>query len=355
MSLTPEKYQELLEKHGSLAAVARALGRDRRNLQRWVRRNMGAALREAPSVNPEEMLLPLLKQPRSVGELADLVDKGPRTVNAWLEKLVKRGFNLVQEGAAWKLETFVAPAEVQVNMPASGRLVFGAAGDSHLCSKYQQLTYLNDFYDRCAARGVTTVYHPGDLLAGIDVYRGQVNDIFRHTEDDQVQYAIENYPRREGIQTVVIGGNHDLVFVKRGNSDPVRQIATEREDITYLGPYSAWVQLTPLCSMYLLHPDGGTAYALSYKLQRLIASFEGGRKPNILLAGHWHQYCNIFQRNVHGFLTPCFEAQTDFERRRGLQPQIGGLILEIEFSADGSIQEIKHELVAYLKPKEHDY
>ncbi len=360
MRLTPDEYLRLYRQHGTHAAVARAIGRDLRSLQRWRKRN-GVVVGDDPAPEPQtdpdaEKLLPLLKGGRSIGDLADAVDKSPATVKRWLADLQTRGYNLAQAGESWRLDTYVAPAEARVDHSTrEARLRIGIVSDTHLGSKQQQLSHLEDFYARCQAAGVTDVYHAGDLLAGDGVYKGQTGEIFQHGEDDQVDYAAEAYPRREGVRTHVIGGNHDLVFVMHGGADPIRQLAAMRDDIDYLGPYSAWVQLAPNCVLYLVHGAGATAYAISYKLQKLIESFEGGRKPHLAAVGHWHQRAYMFARNVHGMLAGCFEAQTDFERRRALQPQIGGTILELEFADDGSVQTVKPEFVTYLVPKERDW
>src|SRR5690606_37202969 len=110
----------------------------------------------------------------------------------------------------------------------------------------------------------------GDMVTGVGVYRGQHAEIFLHTYDEQVDYTVENYPRREGITTHAIGGNHDLVFKKSIGADPLKAIADRRDDIEHLGQYSAWVELTPNFTLYLIHPAGSQAYAVSYKLQKLV-------------------------------------------------------------------------------------
>jgi hypothetical protein len=75
----------------------------------------------------------------------------------------------------------------------------------------------------------------------------------------------------------------------------------------------------------------------SYKLQKIVESFEGGKKPNVLVAGHWHSWCECSPRNVHAMLAMCFESQTDHERRNALQPVVGGLILDISFQEEGQV------------------
>ena len=251
---------------------------------------------------------------------------------------------------------YLVPSEARIDHTTSeNRLRIGIISDTHLCSREQQLTHLNDFYKRAYDAGVRDIYHAGDIIAGVDVYPGQSNDLICHTEDAQIDYCVENYPHIKGITTHVISGNHDLVFVKRKGGDPLKPISLRRPDINYLGQFSAWIKLQENCLLYLLHPDGGSAYADSYRLQKLIESFEGGNKPNIAVMGHFHRRCYIASRNVHGFLGACFEGQTDFLRRKAVQPVIGGTILDITLTDKGAIQDIGVKFRQYLVLKEKDY
>lgn len=332
--LTPAKYAEQYRLIGSKAGIARALGIDERNLRRWVNRNQKEidALMEAG--NNESPVFSMLRQA--------MLSEEEQTEVTQEEKINPRDY--------------LVPSESKVDHSTDKtRLKIGIIADTHLCSKQQQLTYLNDFYCRAYDAGVRDIYHAGDMIAGVDVYPGQSNDLIRFTEDEQVDYAVEYYPRIEGLTTHVISGNHDLVFVKRKGGDPLRLISLHRPDINYLGQFSAWVKLANDCSMYLLHPDGGSAYASSYKLQKLIESFSGGQKPHLAIMGHYHRRCYVSERNVHGFLGACFEAQTDFLRRKAVQPVIGGTILDIEFTDNGAIQDIGVKFKQYLVPKEKDY
>jgi len=357
MPLTVEQYNELLKEHGSLAAVARHLNRDQRNLRRWVKRNVEQAI-SVPSRRGDdpEALLSYLRKPRTITELAERIDRSEKTIHLWLDELEERGYNIHRSNDLWSLDTFIPASEAKIDHQTDKlHLTIGITADVHECSKQQQLSFHEDFYTRCEDRGVENIYDAGDTFAGVGVYRGQDMDIFQHTEEDQLEYVAAHHPKRKGITTHKIGGNHDLVFVKNKGADPVKQLALMRPDIKYLGAYSAWIKLAPGCELYMVHPDGGSAYATSYKAQKLVESFEGGRKPNIAVIGHYHKKLYLFERNVHVIMPGCWEAQTNFGTRRFLQPQIGGVILDIWFDDHGAIQTLKPEFVSYLIPKEHDY
>lgn len=301
-------------------------------------------------------VLKYLKEPMSIIELANILDCAPKKIQSEIEKLQAEGYQIVEYGDKYKLEKDIVPQEGHYEHPDEGlHFRVGMVSDTHLGGTEQQLTHLGDFYQTCKAKGVKTVYHCGDIVAGVDVYRGQHKELHAHTYDAQVDYAITNYPHVEGITTRIVSGNHDLAIIKKGGSDPVRQIVNARPDMEYLGQYSAWVELAPGFIAYFMHPLGGMSYALSYKLQKHVEAFEGGRKPNMFFAGHWHSFNYSYIRNVHAFLVPCFEAQTEFERRLGLNPTVGGLILDIKLNKDKSIQEVQPGLRVYSKMVKGDY
>jgi len=248
---------------------------------------------------------------------------------------------------------------VDASMFEGERIIFAVISCTHSASKYQQLTHLRTFYTYAQERGVKLVLHAGDVTAGIRVYRGQEYELFLHGEKAQREYVIEHYPRMEnGGKTIMIAGNHDYSFVKEAGCDIVENIADKREDIEYWGAYGAY-PILPRLKVYLQHTSGGVPYALSYRLQKNIEQFSPDAKPDIYFMGHLHKSCALFQyRNVTAFSLPCFESQTPYLRRKGLYPEIGGLIVEFFVNDKGrkdNLARMKFEWVPFYKPIEKDY
>ena len=233
---------------------------------------------------------------------------------------------------------------------------FGLIGDTHLGSKFQQLTYLWDFYEYCAKQGIKTVLHAGDMTDGNGyLYRGQQFEMFLHGFREQREYVIENYPKVDGIKTYVIMGNHDESWIKSADINIVEQIAREREDIEYIGRLGAYAFIEK-ARAYLIHPIGGSAYAQSYKAQKFIESFSSENKPQLFFLGHWHFALQGFLRNIHYMLTGCFQAQTPYELVRGLHPAIGGWILNFDLDKDGySIKNLETIFRPYYRIIKKDY
>ena len=228
-------------------------------------------------------------------------------------------------------------------------------GDTHLGSKYTQFTHLNNFYDICKAEGVKDVYHAGDLTDGIKMRPGHEFELYAVATDDILHDVVNNYPKRKGITTHFITGNHDASIYKHVGHDIGRSIAHNREDMNYLGRDCAVIKLTKKCTLELRHPWDGTAYSLSYKPQKMIDAMESDSKPNILVIGHYHKAEYLFYRNIHAFQAGCFEGQTPFTRGKGISVHIGGWILTIKVLKDGTIKSITPQFIPYYKSITNDY
>ena len=234
-------------------------------------------------------------------------------------------------------------------------LKFAIMGDTQIGSKYTQLTYLHDFYDLCEKEGIRDVYHTGDLTDGLKMRVGHEYELYEVSADEMRDDVVKNYPKREGITTHFITGNHDASIYKQVGYDIGQAVANERPDMKYLGRDCAIVNLTPKCKLELRHPWDGTAYALSYKLQKMIEAMESDSKPNILAVGHYHKAEYIFYRNVHALQTGCFQGQTPFTRGKGISVHMGGWIVTIHVDENGYIQRFAPEFIPFYASIKDDY
>lgn len=237
---------------------------------------------------------------------------------------------------------------------AGGVYKFGVVSCTHLGSKYQQLTHLNTFYALCKKQGVDTVFHCGDVVDGEHMWRGHEYDIFALGADSQIKYAVENYPKVKGISTKMISGNHDLSFWARSGINVVESIASKRDDIEYLSDNYALGTVGGL-KIGLMHAAGGVPYARSYKPQKIVEQLTPEMKPNFLFIGHWHVPAMVpSYRNVETVSMGCFQAQTPFLVRLGLQPVVSGLIVEMKVDGSG-LSSVKYEWIPFFKPVKNDF
>lgn len=228
-------------------------------------------------------------------------------------------------------------------------------GDTHFGSKYTQFKHLNNFYDICEAEGIKDIYHVGDLTEGLKMRPGHEYEIYVTAADEMIDDVVEKYPKRKGIITHYITGNHDSSIYKHVGYDIGKAIAQRRKDMDYLGRDCTVINLTDKCTLELRHPWDGTAYALSYKPQKMIEAMESDSKPNILAIGHYHKAEYIFYRNVHAIQTGCFQGQTPFTRGKGISVNIGGWIITIKVATDGTIKSICPQFIPYYSSIANDY
>lgn len=234
-------------------------------------------------------------------------------------------------------------------------LKFAIIGDTQLGSKYTQISHLKNFYELCASEGIKDVYHTGDVTDGLKMRSGHEYELYKTSADDMVQDVIKNYPRIEGITTHFITGNHDASIYKQVGYDIGNTITEKRPDMKYLGRDCALIFLTPNCKLELRHPWDGTAYALSYKPQKMIEAMESDSKPNILAIGHYHKAEYLFYRNVHCLQTGCFQGQTPYTRGKGISVHMGGWIVTIHVDKNGTITRFGSEFIPYYSSIKDDY
>lgn len=234
-------------------------------------------------------------------------------------------------------------------------IVFGLMGDTQFGSKYAQITYLHKFYDLLSERGITTCYHTGDITDGLTMRPGHEYELYEVSVDEMVADVVKNYPILKNGKTYFITGNHDASLYKLCGYDIGAAIARDRSDMVYLGRDTAVIQLSDNCSLELRHPWDGTAYAISYKVQKMVEAMDSNSKPSMLAIGHYHKAEYIFYRGVHVFQTGAFQSQTPFTRGKGISVHMGGWIVTVDVNDEGYVTRIVPEFIPFYEAIPEDY
>jgi predicted phosphodiesterase len=242
--------------------------------------------------------------------------------------------------------------ETRVDL-GSDHMRLGLVSDTHLGSRYEQLTALRSFYAYADSVKVHAYIHAGDLTQGSDrMHKGMELEVHAHGADAQAAYAAAVYPRSRR-RTYVITGNHDDSFLKDGGMNVVRRVCSQRPDLSYVGQDAAYLTLGSLRS-FVVHPDGGGSYAKSYKPQKLAESLPLDRRVGLLLVGHYHNWGAFRQKETVALMLPCFQSQYAWLARKALHPDIGGVIVDVWMDAEGRIRRFRHEVVDY-PPLDEDW
>jgi len=219
-----------------------------------------------------------------------------------------------------------------------GRYKIGIIADTHIGQeKFDEglFRFAGEVFRRS---GVKDVYHAGDILEGASGRDGQCFELTHIGFENQVNYAADLFKKYfKGLQVHGIIGNHDLWFKQKNNAGVnVGTVLQDRvPNFHYLGEMEADVKLGPKCTMKLFHAGDGTAYATSYKMQKLVESLEGGKKPAILVEGHYHKALYMFQRNVHCLEGSTICGQTGWMRGKKIPANKGFWVLDIETGKNG--------------------
>jgi len=216
----------------------------------------------AASTPTDSALMDALIKGADLQGLADALGTSARVAEAMVQDVRDRGFMVDERDGIYRLARIIPPAENRVTAPWAGEKVvrFGLMGDTQLGCMDTQITLLHKLYDFYQAEGITSVFHTGDMTDGEKMRPGHEYELYVHGADAQAAHVAKVYPRRDGITTRFITGNHDYSFVKSIGMDIGRQVAAQREDMDYLGYMTAYVDLTPRCVMELHHPQDGTCF-----------------------------------------------------------------------------------------------
>jgi hypothetical protein len=234
----------------------------------------------------------------------------------------------------------------EIKMPRPGELVkFGYITDNHLCNKHSRLDVLNAAYTRFEREGITNVWNTGNWVDG-EAKFNKTELVTAPGMDNQLDYMIDKYPVKPGITTHYIAGDdHEGWYQQRegveiGKYLQLRAEKQGRHDLRYLGYGEADVALRGKngeAVMRLVHPGGGSAYAISYTAQKLVESYQGGEKPRVLLMGHYHKFEYGYPREVHAVQGGCTTDQSLFMRKRRIQAMVGFCIISLSQRGDGSV------------------
>jgi hypothetical protein len=299
----------------------------------------------------------LRKQPMSDLELADALDCGPSKIREAIAQMKTCGVMLIAHvdgrhdlGSGVLLES--GKSEAKGSPTDTWTHYFGVTTDNHLCNKHARLDVLKAAYDHFEREGISTVFNCGNWIDG-EARFNKTELIVRPGTDAQLDYLIDKWPVRKGIEThYVAGSDHEGWAQEREGIEIGRYLQTRaelqgRNDLKYLGYAEADVALKigdKSAVMRVLHPGGGSAYAISYTDQKRVESYQGGEKPQVELVGHFHKFCVGYPREVYTVQCGCCTDQSLFMRKKRLQAHVGFVTLKIKQDpSDGHITRLQTE------------
>ncbi len=297
----------------------------------------------------------LAKQPMNEAELADALECPPKAIRQALAAMSAAGLNLSRLAhGRYLLHNIVEPGGRLVLKPrdrGDGWTVFGFITDNHKCNKHHRQDVEDAAYSYFAAEGVAEVLNAGNWVDGEARFNRHELEVFGM--DRQLDHFAATTPAHKGITTHFISGDdHEGWYAQReciniGSYAQMRAEKLGREDLKYIGHVEADVELRcgkGSATLRLMHPGGGSAYALSYAPQKIVESFQGGEKPPVLLIGHYHKFDYCYPREVHVISGGCVEDQSMFMRKLKIAAHVGFSLIKLKQDPrDGHITRLQVE------------
>lgn len=231
---------------------------------------------------------------------------------------------------------------------------FAGCADIHLASKYHLPKTTREALKRVEDDGIRRVYIAGDIVDGIDIYKGHRENTITDSVEEQTDMAAELFSEFPNLEFWGIAGNHDFSHTKKNGSKPLSIIEAKADNFKNLGDLRADIVYRGI-KIRLLHGGSGRTYARSYPTQVYLRDLFGGSEkkdiremPDMIIVGHYH---TVYKSKDHGIWVvqpgSFQDGDNEFCIRRGLTGPNGMYEIDIDFQ-DGIINEFDSK---YIQPR----
>jgi predicted transcriptional regulator len=346
-----KKIQQLAAKGLSNRAIGLELGLHNTTVMRYINAPRGSTAGASPEVIEAQIRGLLKTEPLTAGELAKSLGLRVSSVREMVGGMMDRGVMLIQlPGGAYDISTtgILPPGRFELKgQRGDWTHHFGFTTDNHLCNKHSRLDVLKAAYSHFERVGITTVFNAGNWIDG-EARFNKSELITAPGMDNQLDYMIDKWPVHKGITTHYIAGDdHEGWYAQREGIEIGRYLQSRakeqgRDDLHYLGYGECDVALlhgAGSAAMRVVHPGGGSAYAISYTDQKRVESYQGGEKPHVELGGHYHKFNFGYPREVWTIQGGCTEDQTMFMRKKRLAAHVGFSEIKLKQDARGDVTQ----------------
>ena len=171
----------------------------------------------------------------------------------------------------------------------------------------------------------------GDTIEGMSGREGHIYELDYIGYSAQVDFFAKEFHFGMPVYSIEAQDSHSGWYHNKANMgvNIGKELERRAKDYKFIGYNEQDLVLANGLKIRLKHPGGGTAYAISYKLQKYLNSMTGGDKPDMLFEGHFHKSMQMFYRNVHAFESGTLCGQTPFMKKIGTPAHMGYWILDV--------------------------
>jgi predicted phosphodiesterase len=227
---------------------------------------------------------------------------------------------------------------------------FGVISDLHIGHKDYRGDILRHAAKYFKKEKIDFIVNAGDTLEGMSGRDGHIYELEAVGAGAQLDLFEKEFKLLADwkVYSIEADGSHGGWFKSKGNMglDIGKELKLRAPNYIFLGYDEQDLKLKNGLKLRLRHPGGGTAYALSYKMQKYVDSISGGQKPDILIQGHFHKSEYMFYRNIHCFDAATLENQSPFMKKIGTPAHLGYWIIDAYMNKKG-VERIKQEFVPF--------
>lgn len=226
---------------------------------------------------------------------------------------------------------------VKIDFP-DNHLRFGVFSDIHI----GHICYRGDIMRRMVEDGrrfnVEFWLNAGDTIEGMSGREGHIYELSHLGYSAQVNFFEKEFSIFEHtVYSIEAQNSHSGWYKSKGNTglNIGEELERRSRHYKFIGYDEQDIILDNGLKIRLVHPGSGTAYAISYKIQKYVNAITGGHKPNILFQGHYHKAMYMFYRNIHCFDAGCICDQTPFMKKIGTPAMVGYWLIDVTMQNNG--------------------
>lgn len=234
------------------------------------------------------------------------------------------------------------------------RIKYGVISDTHMGHKRYRSDILEHAAKNFKREGVEFILHAGDILEGMSGRDAHIYELDKIGATAQMDYAASELSKLTAVAPVyaiTAENSHDGWFKSKGNMGLEVGPELERrvDGFNFIGYDEVDVETDAGLRIRLRHPGGGTAYAISYKMQKYINAMSGGQKPDVVHQGHYHKLNYLFYRNIHAFDAGALQEQTIFMKKKESPSMLAYTIIDVGVDKEGGVDRIRPEFVTFFE------
>lgn len=226
-------------------------------------------------------------------------------------------------------------------------VTFGVMSDNHIGSMFSNPQDTLSALEEMNKQGCDFIVHSGDIVEGMmgrpgDIY--ELSQIGYKAQRDEAVRIFNNW--KKPFYTIV--GNHDASYNSKlgAGVNIVEDICSSiGSNFHCLGFNDGDLSIKGTV-IKLWHGGDGASYAIGYREQKIVESFTGGEKPNVLITGHTHKAQYFMYRNVHVIGAGTLQKQSSWMRSKKLAAHIGFWIIKMCI-AEGKVKWIEPRWYPY--------